>query len=62
MKRNQYLICNWNAVTQLLLNMKNSLKIVKVIHAITSFSLSFVGKKFLLYYVTLYEVGGNCRS
>ena len=58
MKENQYLMCNWNAVTQLLLNIKNSLNVVNVIHAITSFSLPFMEKK-LFYYVTLYEVGRN---
>lgn len=47
MKEKQYLICNYNAVTQLLLNIKNSLKIFNVIHAITSFSLPYV-KKILL--------------
>lgn len=48
MKEKQYLICNYNAVTQLLLNIKNSLKIFNVIHAITSFSLPYVKKNLIM--------------
>lgn len=48
MKEKQYLICNYNAVAQLLLNIKNSLKIFNVLHAITSFSLPYVKKNLIM--------------